>query len=285
MRAKGWSLLALMVALSLPATAQFGTVMDNVGRAKKVADATTPWTPEQENAIGQAAAAKIIHIFPLYENEAETRYVNLVAASVAQYGQRDLEYHVGILDAPIAWACAMPGGYIFVTRGALGKMKDESELAGTLAHEVAHVDARHLETIIRNKKLTGLAVEEGASHLPLSVLSGLANELVTQALTQNYGPDKENDADKKGTDFAAHAGYAPASLKDFLETLAAFANDPANQQQTGMWNGKTHPPFATRVGKLADILKKYPTEGQTLADRFKKNTAEPKPEEKPGSSD
>ena len=274
MRARFLVTLALVAAFALPAAAQFGSVMDNIGKAKKVSDATTPWTPEQEDQIGQAAAAKIIHIFPLYENEPETRYVNLVAATVAQFGKRDLQYHVAILDTPIAWACAMPGGYIFVTRGAVEKMKDESELAGTLAHEVAHVDARHLESIIRSKKLTGLAVDEGMSHVPLSVLNGLANQVVTQALTQNYGPDKENDADKKGTDFAAQAGYAPAGLKDFLETLAAFAADPANLQKTGMWNGKTHPPFSVRVGKLTELLKKYPATGQMLADRFQKNTVE-----------
>lgn len=275
MRARLFVMLALVVVLALPAAAQFGGVIDNLGKAKKVSDATTPWTPEQENEIGQAAAAKIIHVFPLYENEPETRYVNLVAATVAQFGKRSLNYHVAILDTPIAWACAMPGGYVFVTRGALEKMKDESELAGTLAHEVAHVDARHLESIIRSKKLTGLAVDEGMSRVPYNVLNGIANELVTQALTSNYGPDKENDADKKGTDFAAQAGYAPAGLKSFLETLAAFAADPANVQKTGLWNGKTHPTFATRVGKLNDLLKKYPPTGQTLAERFQKSTVEP----------
>lgn len=279
------SILALLAALALPASAQWGDVLSGVGRAKKVADATTPWTPEQENEIGQAAAAKVIHIFPLYQNEAETKYVNLVAASVAQFGKRNLQYHVAILDTPISWACAMPGGYIFVTRGALEKMKDEAELAGTLAHEVAHVDARHLESIVRNKKLTGLAVEEGMSRVPYNVLGGLANELVTQALTQGYGPDKENDADKKGTDFSAQAGYQPSGLKTFLETLAAFANDPANKQKTGLWNGKTHPAFSERVAKLNKLLEKYPATGQTLPERFQKNTveaekaAEAKPEE------
>ncbi|HSE47674.1 MAG TPA: M48 family metalloprotease [Terriglobales bacterium] len=266
--------LVLLAALALPAAAQFGDVLSGIGKAKKVADATTPWTPEQEDQIGQAAAAKIIHIFPLYQNEAATRYVNLVAASVAQFGKRNLPYHVAILDTPIAWACAMPGGYVFVTRGALEKMKDEAELAGTLAHEVAHVDARHLESIIRNKKLTGLAVDEGMSHVPYNVLGGLANQLVTQALTQNYGPDKENDADKKGTDFAAQAGYQPSGLKTFLETLATFANDPANKQKTGLWNGKTHPAFSTRVATLNKLLEKYPATGQTLPERFHKNTVE-----------
>jgi len=75
------------------------------------------------------------------------------------------------------------------------------------------------------------------------------------------------------TDFAAQAGYAPAGLRAFLETLAAFAADAANQQKTGMWNGKTHPAFSTRVAKVNDLLKKYPATGETLAERFKKNTA------------
>jgi len=268
------TILAVLATLALPAAAQWGDVLSGVGKAKRIADATTPWTPEQEDAIGQAAAAKILHIFPRYENEVETKYVNLVAASVAQFGKRNLQYHVAILDTPIAWACAMPGGYIFLTRGALEKMKDEAELAGTLAHEIAHVDARHLETIIRNKKLTGLAVEEGMSRVPYNVLSGLANELVTQALTQNYGPDKENDADKKGTGFSAQAGYQASGLKTFLETLAAFAADPANKQRTGLWNGKTHPAFGDRVARLNKVLEKYPAAGQTLAERFQKNTVE-----------
>lgn len=267
-------IVMLLAALALPAHAQFGDVLSGIGKAKKVADATTPWTPEQENAIGQAAAAKILHIFPRYRNDAETKYLNLVAASVGQFGKRSLQYHVAILDTPIAWACAMPGGYIFVTRGALQKMKDEAELAGTIAHEVAHVDARHLESIIRGKKLTGLAVEEGMSHVPYNVLSGLANQLVTQALTQGYGPEKENDADKKGTDFAAQAGYQASGLKTFLETLATFAADAANQQRTGLWNGKTHPTFAERVGKLNKLLAKYPATGQTLPERFQKNTVD-----------
>lgn len=289
-RIRHFLILALLAALALPAQAQFGDVLSGIGKAKKVADATTPWTPEQENAIGQAAAAKILHIFPLYHNEAETRYVNLVAASVGQFGKRNLQYHVGILNTPIAWACAMPGGYIFVTRGALQQMKDEAELAGTLAHEVAHVDARHLESIIRSKKLTGLAVEEGMSHVPYNVLSGLANQLVTQALTQGYGPEKENDADKKGTDFAASAGYQASGLKSFLETLAAFAADAANKQKTGLWNGKTHPAFSERVARLNKLLEKYPATGQTLAERFQKNTvaaekAEAESEEDPGTNE
>ncbi len=270
-------LLALAVfALVTSACAQFGHLGDIVNKGQKVAQATTPWTPEQEAEIGQAAAAKILHIFPLYNNAPLTEYVNLVGNTVAQYGQRDtVHYHFAILNTPIQWACAMPGGYVFVTRGAVEKMKDEAELAGVLAHEVAHVDGRHLESVIRSKKLTSLAVEEGTSHIPMNVLQNLANNLVTTALTQNYAPDKENEADTNGTKFAANAGYDAAGLKDFLERLATYANDPANQKSTGLWNGHSHPPFGERVKRLDSLLKKYPTGGETLEGRFQKELNPP----------
>ena len=269
-------LAVALLALVTSACAQFGGIGGVLNRGAKVAEATQPWTPEQENEIGMAAAAKILHIFPLYNNEAMTEYVNLVGNTVAQYGTRtSVQYHFAILDTPIQWACAMPGGYVFVTRGAVEKMKNESELAGVLAHEVAHVDGRHLETIIRNKKLTGLAVEEGTSHIPANVLQNLANNLVTTALTQNYGPDKENDADTKGTQFSATAGYDAAGLKDFLERLAVYASDSANTKNTGLWNGHTHPPFKDRVARLNSLLKKYPAGGEQLGDRFQKEVPPP----------
>ena len=214
MKSASRSLLVLLLLASLPAAAQFGSVWKGIDKAKKVSEASTPWTPEQEDAIGRAAAAKMIHIFGLYNNPEMTKYVNLVGNTAAQNSSRGMSYHFAILDTEILWACGMPGGYVFITRGALANMKNEAELAGVLAHEVAHVDGRHLERTIRDKKLTGLAVEEGTSHIPgPGVLTGLANELIKQALTQPYSPEKENEADKNGTDFAARARSATAWMQ------------------------------------------------------------------------
>src|SRR5579859_85342 len=271
----------LLLAGVLPASAQFGDIFNGINKGREIHNATQEWTPEQEEAVGRASAAKMIHVFGLYDNPAMTHYVNLVGDTVAQFGTRPLQYHFAILDTEIVNAFAMPGGYVFITRGSLANISNESELAGVLAHEVAHVDGRHLEKIIRDKKLTGIAVQTGAE-VGASQAGGIAGfaagmvdqyaaQAITAALTQNYGPDKERDADKAGTEFAAKAGYDPAGLRNFLAMLAAAASDPANKRVTNMLNGKTHPPLKERVSKLTDLSATYPAGGQVLEKRYQQN--------------
>jgi len=280
MKNKIYRLAILLTALMVGSSqAQFGDLLKKgVEKAKRAKDTFQPWSPEQEDAIGQASAAKMIHVLGLYENPEMMKYVNLVGDTVARTGARNnIQYHFGILDSEIVSAFALPGGYIFVTRGALANMKNESELAGVLAHEVAHVDGRHLEKEVRNKKATHWAVEEGTAKIPAaSELKNIANDLVANALTATYGRDKEAEADKKGLDLATAAGYDPGGLRNFLQVLATAAADPANQRTLGLWNNTTHPPFAERVANL-DKLMAGKSSGQELADRFTKSVDFSKP--------
>src|SRR3954471_8381239 len=172
------AIATLVLAGAGPAAAQlgkFGDVLnknkDKIDKGQKLVKQNKPWSPEKEQAIGEASAAKLIHIFGLYENPEMTKYVNLVGNAVARAGARPgLLFHFAILDTDVVNAMAMPGGYVFVTRGALSLMDNESELAGVLAHEVAHVDGRHVEHEIRDKKFVGVlaetGVEEGTSRVP-----------------------------------------------------------------------------------------------------------------------
>jgi len=265
------------IALAAPAAqAQFGGWLNKgAQKAKQVHEANAPWTPEQEKAIGQASAAKMISVFGLYENPAMVNYVNLVGNTVARQGPRDVPYHFAVLDTEIINAFALPGGYIFITRGALANMKSEAELAGTLAHEVAHVDGRHLEKQVRakkNKQLVGqTAFEEMGSRVPAPAeLTSLAKDLVTEALSTSYSPASESEADKKGTEFAAYAGYRATGLRDFLRMLAgAF-----DARRLGLWQ-KTHPPLAQRVATLTGIAGQYGDAGQTLEGRFQQKVRFP----------
>src|SRR3954466_295710 len=272
------STLAL-VLLAASAQAQFGGWAGKVmNKGSKVAEASRAWTPEEEQMIGNRAAAKLIHVFGVYNNPDMNKYVQMVGSTVAQFGTRnDVTYHFAILDTDIANAFAMPGGYIFVTRGALRNMKNESELAGVLAHEVAHVDNRHLEREIREKKFTGIAVEtgveQGTSSVPYGSWINLDN-MLTKALTnvfsQGYGPGKESEADKEGTDLAIKAGYQSTGLRDFLQTLSDMSANAATQRSTNMFNGHSHPPFPDRIAKLTKQTA-GDSGGQTLEDRFKQN--------------
>jgi beta-barrel assembly-enhancing protease len=241
---------------------------DKAQKAKKAADIYKPWTPEQEHVIGEAASAKLVHIFGLYENPDMTRYVNLVGNTVARQATRDVPYHFGILDTEVVTALSLPGGFIFVTRGALANMRNEAELAGTLAHEVAHVDGRHLEREVRAKKSNQFAKEEAVTRVPQGAeLVNLAGDLVNGALTTQVSRDKETEADKVGTQLAAKAGYDPAGLKNFLEMLAQAVESPQNRKQLGLW-GSTHPPFRERVATLSTVATGFPADGKVLAERF-----------------
>lgn len=268
---------ALLLTLVPPAAqAQFGKI---VQRVKRATDTFTPWSPEQEAAIGQASAAKMFHAFGAYDNPPMTKYVNLVGNTVAQSGARhDIQYHFAILNSEIVNAFAMPGGYIFITRGALANLQNESELAGVLAHEVAHVDGRHLEKEVRAKKTTSWAVEEGTAKVPgAAELNALTNDLISRALTSRYSQDKESEADKKGVQFAANAGYDPSGLVTFLQRMQIASSSAADKRALGMLGGKTHPPFDQRVAALQPIVAQQKSGGQTLADRFAKNIDFTKP--------
>jgi beta-barrel assembly-enhancing protease len=268
-----------LVLLAASAQAQFGGWAGKVmNKGSKVAEASRPWTLEEEQTIGNRAAAKLIHVFGVYNNPDMNKYVQMVGSTVAQFGTRsDVTYHFAILDTDIANAFAMPGGYVFVTRGALRNMKNESELAGVLAHEVAHVDNRHLEREIREKKFTGIAVEtgveQGTSSVPYGSLINLDN-MLTKALTnvfsQGYGPAKESEADKEGTDLAIKAGYQSTGLRDFLQTLSDLSQKADMQRSTNMFNGHSHPPFPDRIAKL-NKQTSGTSGGQTLEERFKQN--------------
>ncbi|HXE90055.1 MAG TPA: M48 family metalloprotease [Terriglobales bacterium] len=266
----------LLLNACLPALAQFPRIPSGVTkateRARKAQDINQPWTMEQEIAFGEATAAKVINVFGLYENEEMVKYVNLVGNTVARNAPRRMTYHFAVLDRDILSAFALPGGFVFITRGALANMKSEAELAGVLAHEVAHVDGRHLEKQIRAKKTTQWLTQEGTAFIPgPSELRQLAQEMFTEVVTTRYSQDKEDEADRKGTQLAALAGYRPSGLRDFLVVLAAAQQNPANQQRLGLWGGSTHPPFAERIARLERILPEFGDTGQTLEERFTAN--------------
>lgn len=248
--------------------AQLGGVLKNAQKAKKAADIYTPWTAEQEQAIGQASAAKLINVFRLYDNSDMTRYVNLVGNTVARQSGRSVLYHFAILDTDVVTAVSLPGGYIFITRGALANLHNEAELAGVLAHEVAHVDRRHLEKEIRAQKTAQFAKEEVASHVPAGAeLVAIAGSVVTRALTLQVSRDKESEADKVGVELSSKAGYDPSGLRNFLQFLASVPATPQSKQALGLW-GSTHPPLTERINSLNSQLSNYPANGQKLAERY-----------------
>lgn len=259
------SLLALVCLLPMDARAQFG--LDKLTKAATLAEAQKDWTPEEEKAVGEATAAKLVAVFGLYENPAMVKYVNLVGQAVAQYaGRQDITYRFAILDTEMVNAFACPAGYIFVTRGLLANVESEAELAGVLAHEVIHAADRHVEKELRGRKTAGLAMQIGSEEavsatggvagMALEQALKVAEKVVDQMLTGKLSRDKENDADTKGLALVVAVGYDPRAFLEFLEWLGQASTGTENQRFLGNLTA-SHPKFADRIKRLNDLIAQH----------------------------
>ncbi len=282
-----FSAIAIVAALTVsPVCAQFGgfgsigsKIQNKIDQGKqktkaaqeekqKAVDTFTPWSADEEQAIGKAGAAKMVAMFGLVNDEKLTRYVNLVGSSVAQYASRPLPYRFAILDTDIVGAWSLPGGYIFVTRQSLASMKNEAELAGALGHEIVHCSERHLEKEIRSKKTSAWATEEAQKNSNVQEVMELKSDAMLKDLfSSSLSRDKEDQADEMGTQLAARAGYAASGLKDFLATLKTLNDNPANRRMFGQILS-THPPFDARIARLEPIIQSAGAGGATLESRF-----------------
>jgi len=244
--------------------------------AQTVGEAVLPVDYEQERAIGGGVAVKAFEVFgPYYEDPEMERYITLVGKAVASTSDRpDLPYAFAILDNNTPNAFAGPGGYIFVTVGTLKNCRDEAELAGVLAHEVAHVCRRHaLKTLQRGKFLEG--VSEGVSLADpknsqqyASIVGALDDTLFQKGLDQRF----EYEADLYGTDYAAAAGYNPWGLHDFVVQLQPLLASGAS----GGWF-QTHPPISERIQRLNTHLGQQYTDFRALprvSDRYKRSVTD-----------
>ncbi|HEX6266451.1 MAG TPA: M48 family metallopeptidase [Burkholderiales bacterium] len=262
----------LLLALALPAHAQFNFNINRIiDSVKNVGKATQEIDPQQEIEIGQDMAARLLGAAPLVANPALQRYVNNVGRWLAsQAGRPDLPWQFGVLEASQLNAFAVPGGTIFLTRGLVQSMKSEAELAGVLAHEIAHVVKKHHLQAIQKSAQAALAGD--ALALALNRSSSENRDKLIAFGTEMYsrGLDKsdELDADRLGVVIAARGGYDAYGLPAVLQTLQAM--NPEDSSLALMF--KTHPAPAERLDALSERMQ--PTldahSGQAqLAERFR----------------
>jgi predicted Zn-dependent protease len=214
-----------------------------------------------EIQFGRNVAARILGRYNLYDNERLARYINLVGKGLALHsGRTEIDYHFAVIETDSINAYSAPGGYIFLTRGALDKMKDESELAAVLAHEIAHVTERHIVKELNihgteKSPVAGFARLVGGSGDPAKVaFFQTVDKAVEILFEKGLKIQDEYDADRVGALLLANTGYDPSALKRYLERIKEVQGE-----DTKVLN-KTHPSFEERVKRLEEIMK---TEGLT----------------------
>lgn len=243
---------------------------------QKVQQANRTVTEPQEIELGHGIAANLLGASPLLDNPRAQVYVNRVGRWLSlQTDRPDLPWQFGVLQSTDLNAFATPGGTIFITKGLLQRLTNESELAGVLAHEMVHVLSKHHLAALQKTARMNIA-----SDLAGEVINNQGNPLLDKAVqagTEVYarGLDKndEFEADRKGIVIATRAGYDPYGLPAVLQML-----DAANAQDSSLaLMFKTHPAPRDRLNLLDKIMANnfdaYPAPDQTDK-RYKSELAE-----------
>ena len=234
---------------------------------------------KEEMEIGRSMAAKLAGTKGVVKDHKITvQYLNLITQALARHaGRNEIEYSVAILRDDEPNAFATPGGFIFVTQGLLKQVQDEHEIAGVLAHEIAHITEKHLYNDLKPKRSVSAGetltrmMSRGGSNLGQG-LSQIVNQGLKSLLEEGLGTEKESAADHVGVMYAAAAGYDPQGLYRFLDRIG--------KAQEKLKLGKTHPPFAERLNLFDGFVKaqglhKYssPANPKVLESRFNKGIA------------
>jgi predicted Zn-dependent protease len=215
---------------------------------------TALMSPEKELEVGSQEHAKIVAQFGVYKNQELQNYVSSIGERVSANTERpDIQYTFTIIDSPIVNAFALPGGFVYVSRGLLALADNEAELAAVLAHEVGHITGRH------SAERYSQSVVSSLGGTILSVLIG--NSVASQAIglgsdlyLSSYSRGQENEADTLGIRYLVQAGYTPDAMSSFLASLEEHKQleDKLNERKSGgVGYLATHPPTPERVNKTA----------------------------------
>ena len=204
----------------------------------------------KELEIGRQLAAVLLGSKPLHPDMALQRYVNQLGRWISLQSSRpELPWTFAVLDDNGFNAFAVPGGFVFVTKGLVDRVADESELAGILAHEITHVVQRHHLKAMRKTARAGAITQLIGSQLNSNLGGALSAQLL--ALGRNLyakGLDQEDEfeADRQGVALAASAGFDPYGLVAVLQQLRTAAPDnPAFTLSLS-----THPPAQLRMDQV-----------------------------------
>ncbi|MBA2260312.1 MAG: M48 family metalloprotease [Acidobacteria bacterium] len=240
--------LALILTAS-PVYAQLGGIGRRITQAKDAKDAydVLKMSEADERQLGEQVSALVRKEFGVLQDAAVTKYVTLVGTVMAQASTRpNLQWEFIVLDTDGVNAFAAPGGIVHITRGALGLIKSEAELAGVLGHELAHVTKKH--TINSIKKNKGFKVTSDMAPGSTALFSALANAAYDNIVEKGFDRGDEEDADQEGLRLANKASYAPNGLATFLGKLAE--RNKTTPTRNGLF--ASHPETQGRIEKLSN---------------------------------
>jgi predicted Zn-dependent protease len=219
---------------------------------------------EQEIAMGKEADPQIIAQYGLYEDKALQDFFNQKGQEMAKISHRPkLDFHFRVVDSDILNAFAVPGGYVYFTRGILAHFNNEAQMAGVLGHEIGHVTARHTVEQQRNAILGQGGILLGVILAP--DLAGLAEPAAQGVglMLLKFGRDAERESDRLGVEYSTKIGYDAKEMADFFKTLERQGARSGQGELPEFLS--THPNPGDRYNTVHKLAKEW-KEKQKLSD-------------------
>jgi beta-barrel assembly-enhancing protease len=240
---------------------QFGQILKRAQQFKDI-----EMTDAEEQQLGEGVSLKIRTRYGVVQDQAVHKYVSLVGTALALGSTRPtLAWKFIVLDTDGVNAFAAPGGYVHITRGALGLLQDESELADVLAHEIIHVTEKHTIRAIQKGKMVQMGATESLANNPV-LLTQLVDKS-TELVLAGFGRAEEMESDEKGLALSSKIGYAPQGLGNFLTRLTE--RNKASTEKQGLF--ASHPEMKERLQKNTKLIADKKLVGAaTLAERYRK---------------
>jgi len=212
----------------------------------------------QEIQIGRELDVEAQREMGVYDDRALQEYIDDIGQRLARNSHRpNLPWHFTLVDVPAINAFALPGGYIYVTRGILAYLDDEAELAGVLGHEIGHVTARHAAQAYTRATEAGLGLLLGSIFVPAVRPFGDLAQTGLGVLFLKYGRGDELESDRLGAEYAGKTGWDPAAVSEFLTTLGRV-QELSDSRGVPNWLS-THPEPENRVQEIQAMVTQVKT--------------------------
>ena len=215
---------------------------------------------EQEIALGQDAAKSAADEMGLYPEPQLQEYVASIGLKMAKASERPtLPWAFTVIDDPVVNAFALPGGPIFITRGILGHMSSEAQLASVLGHEIGHITARHSVRQLSRAQLAQVGLLGAMIARPELQGLGDVGGQALGLLFLRFGRDDETQADELGFRYMTSQGYDPSEMAEMFRTLDRTSG---GEGRTPQWLS-THPDPGNRVARTQERIAAWPRPAET----------------------
>jgi len=227
---------------------------------------------QSEIALGRKTNKEVLQHYIVYDDPELQAYVSRVGEELAKNSHRNnLIYRFTVLDSKDVNAFALPGGYIFITRGLMAYLNSEAQLAAVLGHEIGHVTARHSVRQYSATQLTGIGTVLASIFIPgMNQVGSQLMQVMGSALLRGYGREHELEADKLGAEYVARTNYDTESMLDVIQVLKdqeTFETQRAKSEgrEPRIYHGlfSTHPDHDTRLQEIVAYASKYQSQTES----------------------